>query len=236
MLRVLDEWAALPMRRRDVMRVAGGAGLGLLALASPFGRRSFLGGDVASAQDAALATCTLAPEQTEGPYYVDDVLLRRNITEGRPGTPLWLTLRVADAATCAAISRATVEIWHADANGDYSGYNGFEGQIFMRGQQVTGDAGAATFRTVYPGWYQGRTVHIHVKVHVGGSTVHTGQLYFDDTLTDAVYTQEPYASRGTRSTRNAADGIYANGGAASTLAVVARGKGYWGSITLAVAS
>lgn len=236
MRHLLDEWAALPMRRRDVFRVAGAAGLGLLALASPPGRRSLLGAGVASAQDAALATCTLAPEQTEGPYYVDDVLRRRNVTEGRPGTPLWLTLRVADAATCAAIPGATVEIWHADANGDYSGYNGFEGQIFMRGQQVVGDAGAATFRTIYPGWYPGRTVHIHVKVHVGGSTVHTGQLYFDDTLTDAVYTQEPYASRGTRSTRNAADGIYGNGGAASTLAVVARGKGYWGSITLAVAS
>ena len=236
MPRLLDSWATPPMRRRDVFRVAGGTGLGLLALASPFGRRSLLGAGPAGAQDAALATCTLAQEQTEGPYYVDDVLRRRNITEGRPGTPLWLTLRVADATSCAAIPGATVEIWHADANGDYSGYNGFEGQIFMRGQQVVGDAGAATFRTIYPGWYQGRTVHIHVKVHVGGSTVHTGQLYFDDTLTDAAYTQEPYASRGTRSTRNAADGIYGNGGAASTLAVVARGKGYWGSITLAVAS
>ena len=239
MIRLLDEWAALPVRRRDVIRLAGGAGLGLFAFGSSAGRsagRALLGAGVADAADTALATCTLAPEQTEGPYYVDDVLRRRNVTEGRPGTPLWVTLRVVDASTCAAIPGATVEIWHADANGDYSGYNGFAGAIFMRGQQVAGSAGAATFRTVYPGWYQGRTVHIHVKVHVGGSTVHTGQLYFDDTLSDAVYTQEPYASRGTRSTRNAADGIYGNGGAASTLAVVARGNGYWGSITLGVAS
>lgn len=232
--RPLSGPAARPMRRRDALRIAGGAALGLLALAAPSGRRS--GRGVLGAGTAAAATCTLAPEQTEGPYYVDDVLLRRNVTEGRRGTPLWLTLRVVDTATCAAIPGATVEIWHADANGDYSGYNGFEGEIFMRGQQVAGAAGAATFRTIYPGWYPGRTVHIHCKVHVGGSTVHTGQLYFDDALTDVVYAQEPYASRGTRSTRNAADGIYGNGGAESTLAVVARGKGYWGSITLGVAS
>jgi protocatechuate 3,4-dioxygenase beta subunit len=98
-----------------------------------------------------------------------------------------------------------------------------------------GDAGVATFRTVYPGWYTGRTVHIHVKVHVGGNTVHTGQLYFDDAFTDSVYTRSPYAERGTRDTRNANDGIYANGGAASLLTVAARGKGYWGSIRLVVA-
>lgn len=239
MRRRIEDWALLPVRRRQLIRLAGGAGLGLVALAAPGLRRAgrgLLGADVASAQDGILATCTLAPEQTEGPYYVDDVLRRRNITEGRPGTPLWLTLRVVDASTCAAIPGSTVEIWHADANGDYSGYNGFQGEIFMRGQQITGDAGAATFRTVYPGWYTGRTVHIHCKVHVGGSTVHTGQLYFDDTLTDAVYQAEPYASRGTRDTRNSGDDIYASGGAASLLAVERRGEGYWGSITLVVAS
>ncbi|MBY0276951.1 intradiol ring-cleavage dioxygenase [Candidatus Binatia bacterium] len=239
MRRLIEERAFLPVRRRQLMRLAGSAGLGLVALAAPGVRRAgrgLLGAGVASAQDGTLATCTLAPEQTEGPYYVDDVLRRRNITESRPGTPLWLTLRVVNASTCAAIPGSTVEIWHADANGDYSGYNGFQGEIFMRGQQITGDAGAATFRTVYPGWYTGRTVHIHCKVHVGGSTVHTGQLYFDDALTDAVYQAEPYASRGTRDTRNAGDDIYASGGAASLLAVERRGKGYWGSITLAVAS
>lgn len=236
---LLGDRDARPVRRRELIRLAGSAGLGLLALAAPTLRRTgrgVLGSGEASAQDAALATCTLAPEQTEGPYYVDDVLRRRNVTEGRPGTPLWITLRVVDAATCTAIPGATVEIWHADADGDYSGYSGFAGDIFMRGQQLTGNAGAATFRTVYPGWYTGRTVHIHCKVHVGGGTVHTGQLYFDDALTDAVYQAEPYASRGTRDTRNSGDDIYASGGAASLLAVERRGKGYWGSITLAVAT
>ena len=231
----LDDLAARPVRRRDAIRIGGSAGLGLLALASPFARRSgrdLLGVRAASAQ----GTCTLAPEQTEGPYYVEDALLRRNVTEGRPGTPLFVTLRVVDVATCAAVPRAVVEIWHADASGSYSGYDGFAGQIFMRGQQIVGDAGSATFRTVYPGWYQGRTVHIHVKVHVGGGTVHTGQLYFDDALSDQVLASEPYASRGPRDTRNASDGIYASGGADSMLVVAPRGDAYWGSITLAVAS
>jgi protocatechuate 3,4-dioxygenase beta subunit len=223
------------MGRRDALRLAGGASLGLVALASAAGR-SFLGAATASAADQALATCTLAPEQTEGPYYVDGALQRHNVTERRPGTPLWLTLRVVDASTCSAIPGATVEIWHADANGDYSGYDGFVGEIFMRGQLVASDAGVATFRTVYPGWYTGRTVHIHCKVHVGDSTVHTGQLYFDDALTDAVFADEPYASRGSRDTRNANDGIYSSGGSDSLLTVERRGKGYWGTITLAVAA
>jgi protocatechuate 3,4-dioxygenase beta subunit len=235
MLRLLDELAVTPLRRREALRLAGGAGLGLVALASSAGR-GFLGGSTASAADTALATCTLAPAQTEGPYYVDGALQRHNVTERRPGTPLWLTLRVVDASTCSAIPGATVEIWHADASGDYSGYNGFVGEIFMRGQQVASDGGVATFRTVYPGWYAGRTVHIHCKVHVGGSTVHTGQLYFDDALSDTVFADEPYAMRGARDTRNANDGIYASGGAASTLTVERRGKGYWGTITLAVAA
>jgi protocatechuate 3,4-dioxygenase beta subunit len=223
------------MRRRRVLLAAGGAGLGALAFASPVGRR--LASELLLGRDArAQATCTLSPEQTEGPYHIEDALLRRNVTEGRPGAPLYVSLRVAGAASCAPIPGAVVEIWHADASGDYSGFDGQENRTAMRGQQVVGAAGVATFRTVYPGWYPGRTPHIHVKVHVGGSEVHTGQVYFDDTLTDAVYAQEPYATRGTRDTRNADDGIFANGGAASTLAVAARGNGYWGAITLVVAA
>ncbi|HEX8854207.1 MAG TPA: intradiol ring-cleavage dioxygenase [Thermoleophilaceae bacterium] len=158
--------------------------------------------------------------------------LRRNVTDGRPGTPLTLQLSVVDASSCKAIQRATVEIWHCDASGAYSHFNA--GGNFLRGAQKTDAKGVATFQTIYPGWYQGRTVHIHVKVHLGGSVVHTGQLYFSDGLTDAVYRRSPYKSRGPRDTRNSADAIYRNGGKRSMLSVRKSGSGYVGTIAMGV--
>ena len=133
-------------------------------------------------------TCVLTPELTEGPYYIADEKLRRNITEGRPGAALTLHLTVVNASTCRPIKGAAVDIWHCDAVGVYSGFGqGAGSRTFMRGIQKTDAKGIATFDTVYPGWYKGRAVHIHVKVHVGGNVVHTGQLFFPDTLTDTVY-------------------------------------------------
>jgi hypothetical protein len=87
---------------------------------------------------------------------------------------------------------------------------------------------------VYPGWYQGRAVHIHVKVHLGGNVVHTGQFFFNDALTDAVYKRPPYSSRGSRDTRNAADSIYRNGGSRSMLNVTKTDSAYRAGITMGV--
>src|SRR5207247_1042724 len=87
-------------------------------------------------------SCVLAPEQTEGPYYIADEKLRRNITEGKPGTPLTLNLRVVEASTCKAIKGAVVDIWHADASGVYSGFGqGSSNRTFLRGIQKTDAAG-----------------------------------------------------------------------------------------------
>ena len=172
--------------------------------------------------------CVLTPEQTEGPYYIDGEKLRRNITEGRPGTPLLLRAFVVNAATCKAIKNATVDIWHADAGGVYSGFGqGAGNRTFMRGLQKTNAKGLALFRTVYPGWYQGRTVHIHVKVHLGGNVVHTGQLYFPDSVTDAVYRKAPYNTRGARDVRNANDSIFRNGGSKSLVSVSKNSAGVY---------
>ena len=104
----------------------------------------------------------------------------------------------------------------------------------MRGIQKTDGQGFAVFRTVYPGWYMGRAVHIHVKVHVGGNVVHTGQLFFSDTLTDAVYKRTPYSRRPNRDTRNANDSIYQSGGRQSTLTLKRKSSGYVGSIAMGV--
>ena len=185
---------------------------------------------------SGLVSCVLAPEQTEGPYYLDDHKVRRNITEGRPGAPLTLRLTVVNASSCKPIKGAAVDIWHCDAGGVYSGTSvqDTSDERFLRGIQKTDAKGLALFRTVYPGWYQGRTVHIHVMVHIGGNVVHTGQLYFPDALTDSVYARNPYRLRPNRTTRNVADSIYRNGGKRSTLKLAKSGSGYVGSITMGV--
>jgi protocatechuate 3,4-dioxygenase beta subunit len=189
----------------------------------------------AGSTTGSTVSCILTPEMTEGPFYIDGEAIRTDITEGLPGTPLRLDLGVADASSCEPIKDAVVEVWHADAAGDYSGFGGGASSMtFLRGGQVSDANGRVAIDTIYPGWYQGRTVHIHVKVHAGGNVVHTGQLFFDDSLTDDVYAASPYDERGDRTTRNDQDGIYSSGGAESTLTVKPSGDGYVGSIVMGV--
>jgi protocatechuate 3,4-dioxygenase beta subunit len=183
----------------------------------------------------AAVRCVLTPELTEGPYYIAGEKLRRDIREGKPGARLTLRLAVVDASSCKPLRGAAVDIWHADAGGVYSGFGAGSGnRTFLRGIQRTGADGFAVFDTIYPGWYPGRAVHIHVKVHVGGDVVHTGQLFFADTVTDAVYRRTPYSKRPNRTTRNADDAIFVNGGTKSIVRVRKQGSGYVGSLTMGV--
>jgi protocatechuate 3,4-dioxygenase beta subunit len=176
--------------------------------------------------------CLLTPEQTSGPFYLPLELLREDITEGRPGVPLRLRIAVADVNSCALLPDAAVDLWHCDAQGYYSGVGANPGggatadpeaatETFLRGIQLTNADGVAEVQTIYPGWYSGRAVHIHVMVHVGGTAAedagtyegghvaHVGQLYFDDAVSDQVFaTGEAYAGRDdARRTRNEQDGI-----------------------------
>jgi protocatechuate 3,4-dioxygenase beta subunit len=185
---------------------------------------------------AGLVTCVLAPEQTEGPYFLEGDKVRRNVREGRPGIALNLRTTVVDVSNCKPIRAAAVDIWHCDAGGTYSGFaqEGTEGETFMRGIQRTDRTGLAIFDTIYPGWYQGRTVHIHVQVHLGGDVLHTGQLYFADRITDAVYRRAPYNRRPGRTTRNASDPIFGNGGSRSIIRLARTRSGYVGRITMGV--
>lgn len=224
------------MSRRGALAWLGGLGLSALAAgcaddgssAPPTG--STTNGTTASTADDP---CVLTPELTEGPYYLDLDLVRRDITEGRPGTPLTLQVTVVDADSCDAVENAAVDVWHCDAAGAYSGVAGDDG-TFLRGVQMTDADGAAEFRTVYPGWYTGRAVHIHVKVLLGGNETHTGQLFFDDAATAAVHEADPYAARGSPDTPNSADGIFSQSGGSTVVAVTSEGGGYRGAVTLAV--
>jgi protocatechuate 3,4-dioxygenase beta subunit len=148
--------------------------------------------------------CFLTPQSIEGPYYLDPRLVRAQIAEGRTGVPLRLDLHVIDGAACKPIERARVDIWHADARGIYSGYEGqgdkqdlsTVGQKFLRGTQFTDGEGAVRFETIYPGWYAGRATHIHFKVILDDRNVLTGQTYFPDAINEFIYVNVPaYAGR-----------------------------------------
>ncbi|MBR0691063.1 intradiol ring-cleavage dioxygenase [Bradyrhizobium manausense] len=150
------------------------------------------------AADAGPA-CILTPQAEEGPFYSDPELVRSDIAEGRPGVPLTLRLRVIEAGACTAIHDARVDIWHCDAKGLYSAFPGQSdahnvdatGKTFLRGTQMTDGAGWATFNTIYPGWYDGRTTHIHFKVFLGDRTVLTGQTFLPDALNEFIYANVP---------------------------------------------
>jgi protocatechuate 3,4-dioxygenase beta subunit len=182
----------------------------------------------------ALGTCALLPEKTAGPYPLDEQFDRRDITEGYPGHPLRLGLRVIDGR-CVPIAGAVVELWHADATGDYSaftdgggGKDEGAGTTFLRGSQTAGADGIVEFLTVYPGWYRGRAVHIHLRVHLadgsGERTVLTSQMFFDEAYTAAVYASDPYAENGLPDTPNAADRIAGDPAGEGTLLVPVAGE------------
>ena len=227
-----DRQAGRVLTRREVLAVLGASGV------------SLLGGCRRAPGTAATAIpgCVVRPEQTLGPYFVDEGLERADIRpdpstgEVSAGAPLALAFvvsRVGESG-CRPLSAARVEVWQCNAEGVYSDVQDPEfdttGRKFLRGHQLTDAEGKARFTTIYPGWYRGRTVHIHFKIH-GESAPERGyefvsQIYFDDAVTDRVHAAPPYAARGARTTRNPDDGIYRRGGRELTVPVAASGDGY----------
>ncbi|GLS88103.1 twin-arginine translocation pathway signal protein [Cypionkella aquatica] len=172
------------------------------------------------AQSGLISTdvCLLQAEVTEGPFYIEPPLLRADITEGKSGLPMQLRLQVV-TADCTPIAGARVDVWHCDALGVYSGVKNLgggadtEGQTFLRGTQLTDFAGVVQFETIFPGWYPGRTTHLHYKVFLDVKTVLTSQIFFDETLNDEIYAEHPaYARPTARSVKNVDDGIAADAG------------------------
>ena len=200
--------------------------------------------------ETASTTCVVKPEQTEGPYYVDTGLERSDIREEREGIPFELTFNVSridqgDISVCGPLAGALVDVWHCDALGEYSGVEDnaagdFDntGATFLRGYQLMDENGTARFTTIYPGWYQGRAVHIHFTVRDSAESQQgyefTSQLYFDDALTDEVHSQGVYAEKGERDQRNSTDGIYQGGGEELTLALTEQGEGFAATFDIAL--
>ena len=181
------------LSRREAVTLLGLFGAGLLTKCAPWEARG--------AQPSG--TCIALPEQTAGPFFADNALKRSDIRAGRPGAPLQLALNVLllQNGRCTPLPDAHVDLWQCDAGGVYSD------DTFLRGYQLTDASGTTEFTTIYPGWYPGRTVHIHFKIR-NDRYEFASQLYFDDGVTDRVHAREPYASRAGRRVRNSSDSMY----------------------------
>ena len=170
------------------------------------------GGAANGPGDGGTNSCTVYPEQAEGPFYLDVDSLRRNIAEGKAGVAMRVQIQVQSAG-CSPLENLAVDLWHCDAGGVYSGFPGQLGgldttrQTFLRGTQVTDADGVAEFETIYPGWYPGRTTHMHFKVRSAASMEATSQIYFPEDVTSEVYGTVPYDARGQKDTPNDGDGI-----------------------------
>jgi protocatechuate 3,4-dioxygenase beta subunit len=254
-------------------------------------RRTFLIGGAAALAWGQTQTpdCALTVEQEEGPYYIDEHAVRRDITEGKAGLPLQLRVVLLDAKTCRPLENAAVDIWHCDALGVYSGFTkinpdgppggppghgGFgpamfdssgprppmppqpehrhlDATRFLRGIQGSDKMGRVEFRTLYPGWYSGRAIHIHLKVHpdfkagetanIGSHVCHTGQLFFPEETTASVAKLAPYATRlGVHRTLQSEDGIFSRQHGSGSMLQLERlesrseSAGFLATVTLAV--
>lgn len=196
-----------------------------------------------SAGAVAVPSCVVRPALTDGPFFVDGKLDRSDIRSDpatgavSAGVPLVLTLNVSrlSGSACTGLADAVVDLWQCDAVGVYSDVAGSgTGNKFLRGFQRTDAQGRARFTTVYPGWYQGRTVHLHFKIR-SGSQEFSSQLFFDDALSDAVFAQPPYSQRPARPTRNANDGIFGQSRGQLSLQCVPSGSGYTAAFDIGLA-
>jgi len=243
--------------RRETLVLMGGAALAVTvgcgddspsetpagsATATSTPQRTTAATTTASTQTATAApvSCVVTPEETEGPYFVDEMLNRSDITSDptdgsvKEGVPLRLTLTVSsvNGATCTPVAGANVDMWHCDADGVYSDVSGgagqpdTTGQKFLRGYQVSDQNGQVVFQTIFPGWYSGRTPHIHFKVRTNDGLEFTSQLFFDDAIIDAVYAQAPYSENGAADTTNATDNIFSSD---LVVSLTEEGEGYAGA-------
>jgi protocatechuate 3,4-dioxygenase beta subunit len=215
------------MTRREAVALMGLSGVALLSRC-------------AGAQGTGrVPACAVRPQQTEGPFFIDDKLNRSDIRgepgrgEVKAGAILELAFAVSrfNGGACAPLGGAQVDVWQCDALGAYSD----GAQKFLRGYQVTDETGAARFVTIYPGAYGGRAVHVHFKIRTAQRQEFTSQIYFDEAVTDRVYALPPYGRSGRRLS-NDGDGLFRSGGRQLLVTPVASGAGYATTFEIALST
>lgn len=212
--------------------------------------------------------CIVTPAMEDGPFFVDEKLNRSDLLMGETddniakAVPLDLVLGVYSVSgmMCKPLAGVQVDIWQANAIGVYSDVTpgvvqsvDTRGKMYLRGYQLTDETGVVRFKTIYPGWYMSRTIHIHFKLRMFGSGTSvqsfTSQMYFDEKLNSQVLAKGPYANRsGTRQVLNDGDHIY-NGTASNDqkppagktapgkdtmVTMVANATGYTGTLKIGV--
>jgi protocatechuate 3,4-dioxygenase beta subunit len=236
------------LSRREALKLFGLSGAALLAACTP--EAGSIAQAVATATagsgaatNAMLPSCVVAPELTEGPYFVDEMLERSDVRSDptdnsvRPGIPLSLTFLVSSLAdnACQPLPGVMVDIWHCDAAGVYSDaqdptFGSTVGSKFLRGFQVTDANGLARFTTIYPGWYQGRAVHIHFKIRnyppADAGFDFTSQLFFEEAISERVFAIDPYSEKQGAFMRNNEDGIFNQSGGQTLLSLTSIEEGY----------
>lgn len=209
--------------------------------------------------------CLLSPEQIAGPYFRNPKLIRRNISEGQDGIPLVLRLVIVDAMTGEPVKNALVDIWHCNARGAYSGWSRINPDLdvdvhaigaiartdddtYLRGGQFSDNKGTVRFTTIYPGFYAGRALHIHVAVRITDGNNYleerhvawVGQLYFPEVASRSVLNAREYRGRTVAPLTNEQDPYYQQmSGEASTLTVRSIGRdttddGFFGQMTIGI--
>jgi len=227
----------LPVSRKAALKVLGLAGGGFFVArcggsggaSTPIATATSSSAALATATAAATGACAVTPEGEIGPYFTDDSASgynRSNIvanldgTQVQTGVPFALTVFVRDSENgCALLTGAQVDIWHCNASGVYSNESSesTSPDQWLRGYQLTNSAGSVTFGTILPGWYAGRTTHIHLRVRSSYSEAssttdgtNTTQVFFDQTLIDSLSTSvSPYSAEGVNPTTNSGDRVYA---------------------------
>ncbi|KAG8933411.1 hypothetical protein FRC01_009407 [Tulasnella sp. 417] len=201
------------------------------------------------------SACVLSPETVVGPYYIEGESIRTNLVDNEKGLPFYAEFSLFNINDCAPLANAAIDIWSCNATGEYGGFVStdssnydtslYNGQLVhlgdenetgstitdtktsLRGQQLTDADGIAQFTTLLPGWYSGRTTHIHVRVHVGGqvtangtyiggSITHTGQTFFGEDLYTMMQSMWPYTLSSVVRLSNSADSIYTGSGGAQS--------------------
>ncbi|MES2520098.1 MAG: intradiol ring-cleavage dioxygenase [Bacteroidota bacterium] len=186
-------------------------------------RPTTTGTTTGSTNGSSSSDCTVNPSETEGPFptHTPSSYVIKDIKSDRVGVSMTANITIKNKnASCAALAGAVVDIWHCDADGNYSEYGGsgmqstnYTSVHFLRGRQTTDANGLVSFGTIFPGWYGGRAVHIHVHVYdANGKSLLVTQIAFPATVCDTVFTTATsFYKKGKADTTNEKDNVFSDG-------------------------